>query len=184
MNAKTMLAWIALGWIALAGTAFAQNPGGPAAGPGPGMMGPGMGGDRPGMGMMHHEMMHHGPGSGPGMMEQGARGPGMMARGRALSALNLNDDQRARIARIMEDARRGNWNVLGQLMSERFTLRELYRADKLNVDAVLEQQRKVDELRRQLLKGRLEAHGRIEATLTPEQQKVFRSMASRRLGRG
>ena len=138
-------------------------------------------------------MMHPGQGSGPGTMGQGMMGQGMMgqgmmgrgmrARGNALSALNLSDDQRTRIARIMEDTRRGNWNVLGQLMSERFALRELYRADKLNIDAVLEQQRKLDEFTRQLLKARLEAHSRIEVTLTQEQQKIFRSLTSRHMGR-
>jgi len=171
MNAKIGMRWIALASALIAGTALAQNPAGPAPAqpPGmPGMMGPGM----MGPGMMHHEMM------GPGMMRSG---PGF---GRsALRALNLSDEQRDRIARIMEETRRASWNVLGQLMSERFTLRELYRAGKVNVDAVIEQQRKVDDLNRQLLKARLEARGRIHAMLSPEQQKIFRSFPPRAMGR-
>ena len=183
MNAKIGMRWIALASALIAGAALAQNPAGPAPAQapqgmpgmmGPGMMGPGttMGPGMMGPGTMHHEMM------GSGMMRSG---PGFGRN--ALRALNLSDEQRDRIARIMEETRRASWNVLGELMSERFALRDLYRADKMNIDAVLEQQRKVDDLNRQLLKTRLEAHGRIQAMLSPEQQKIFRSFPPRAMGR-
>jgi len=150
---------------AFAATSFAQ--GGPGYGPGygPGMMGPGYG-----AGMM-------GPGYGPGMMGGGpgrGYGPGGMP-----GALNLTDEQRAKIEAIREDGRQKNWAAMGQMRSEMFKLRTLYSADTLDANAIVEQQKKVDELRRQLLKSRIESRSQIEAVLTPEQRKQFRQMRPR-----
>ena len=152
-----------------AGVALAQGPGywhGPGAGPG---YGPGMG---PGM-------MGGGPGYG------GGRGPGMMqgGRGALLQGLGLNDDQRMKIARIREDTRSKNWDVMGQVQAERFRLREMYAADKLDPAAITEQQRKVDDLKRQVLRARLEARNQVSALLTPEQRQKLRSFGMPRWAR-
>jgi len=63
---------------------------------------------------------------------------------------------------------------MGQLRSEQFKLRRMYNADKVDTKAVGEQQKKVDDLRRQMLQSRLEARSQIEAVLTPEQRKQMR----------
>jgi Spy/CpxP family protein refolding chaperone len=63
---------------------------------------------------------------------------------------------------------------MGQMRSEMFKLRLMYYAENADANAVVDQQKKVDELRRQMLKSRLEAHKQVEAVLTPEQRKQFR----------
>lgn len=118
-----------------------------------------------------------GPGYGPGM----GYGPGAMGgygygyrNGGALAALDLTDEQREKILTLQEQNRRKNWDVMGQLRSEQFKLHGLYTADKVDANAVAEQQKKVDELRRQMIRSRVETHNQIEALLTPEQRKQFR----------
>jgi Spy/CpxP family protein refolding chaperone len=174
-----------------AGVALAQGPGywqgqggGPGYGPGYGRgMGPGMMGGYAGQG--------HGPGMGPGMMGHHGHGPGRgpgTMRGRwerMAHALGLSEDQRAKVGRIMEDTRRKNWDVLGQIQSERFKLREMVRGDKVDPNAAVEQKGKVDDLKRQVMRSRLEARNQVLALLTPEQREKARALGQQRwAGRG
>jgi Spy/CpxP family protein refolding chaperone len=106
-----------------------------------------------------------GPGYGPG------RGFGP---GGGLAALNLSSEQSEKVGAIQEENRRKNWETMGQMRSEQFKLRQMYNADRIDSAAVTEQQKKVDELRRQVLKSRVEARNQIAAVLTPEQRKQFR----------
>lgn len=155
-------------------TAIAQGPG-----YGPGMMG---GGPGYGPGMMGGGGPGYGPGYGPGM--RGGGGPGFgqgFGPGRGygpganvLESLNLTDEQRDNIQLMQEENRQKNWATMGQLRTEMFALRRMYSADKVDPNAVAEQQKKVDELRRQMLKSRLESRNRVESLLTPEQRKQFR----------
>jgi Spy/CpxP family protein refolding chaperone len=122
-------------------------------------------------------MMGGGYGYGPGMM--GGYGPGYgggrgFGPGGGLASLNLSSEQRDKIAAIQEENRRKNWDAMGQMRAEQFKLRQMYSADKIDSNAVAEQQKKVDELRRQMLKSRVDAHNQISAILTPEQRKQFR----------
>ncbi|OGA14527.1 MAG: hypothetical protein A3H32_08000 [Betaproteobacteria bacterium RIFCSPLOWO2_02_FULL_63_19] len=181
--------------VALAqGPGYSQGQGGPGDGPGPGMMGA-YGG--PGFGR-HHDMGPrmrggHGPGPGygaqrfgPGERMGGGRGAGRML-GRMARALGLSEDQRAKVRRIMEDTRRKNWDVIGQIRSERFNLREMMRADKVDPDAAVEQKRKIDDLRRQIMRARLDARNQVLALLTPEQRekaRAFRQLRRERRGNG
>jgi len=153
---------VALGLVGAVAAAFAQGPGpggGPGYGPGygPGMMGGGYG---PGM------MGGYGPGYG-----RGGRGFGP---GGGLAALDLSAEQRDKIAAIQEENRRKNWDAMGQVRAEQFKLRQMFNADKIDSNAVAEQQKKVDELRRQMLKSRVDARNQVAAILTPEQRKQFR----------
>jgi Spy/CpxP family protein refolding chaperone len=168
---------IAAAALALAASsAIAQGPG-----YGPGMMG----GYGPGYGQ--GMMGGYGPGYGPGMMggygPRGGYGPGMMGgygpgmmggHGGPLAALNLNDEQQKKIFDLQEQNRRKNFDTMSKMRAETFQLRRLYNADKIDEKAVLEQQKKVDELRRQLLASRLEMHQQMESVLTPEQRKELR----------
>jgi Spy/CpxP family protein refolding chaperone len=123
--------------------------------------------------------MMGGYGYGPGMGGYG-RGQGYGPGGRGfgsgggLAALNLSSEQSEKIAAIQEENRRKNWNTMGQLRSEQFKLRQMYYADKIDSAAVTEQQKKVDELRRQMLKSSVETRNQVAAVLTPEQRKQFR----------
>lgn len=171
MNLKTIVAAVLALGLAAAGSAFAQGPGkGPGYGPGGGY-GPGYGPGMMGGG-------GYGPGGyGPGMMGGYGGGPGWgygPRGGGPLAALNLTDEQRAKIFRIQEEHRRKNWDTMGQLRSEQFKLGQMAYSDKLDANAIADQQKKVDELRRQMLKSRIEARNQIAGVLTKEQQQQFR----------
>jgi Spy/CpxP family protein refolding chaperone len=160
---------VALGLIA-AGAVMAQPAGyGYGYGPGPGM-GPGMmGGYGPG------------PGMGPGMM--GGYGPGASYGGTApLSALNLSSEQQGKVLAIQEENRGKNWDTMGRVRAEQFKLRNMYNADELDPQAFAEQQKKVDDLRREMIVSRLETRKQIEGVLTPEQRQQFRQFGPRWLG--
>ena len=167
-----------------AGVALAQGPGywqgqGAGSGYGPGM-GPGMMGEYgggPGYGPHGY-----GPGRGMGPGTMHGRGAGAM-RGRwerMAQALGLSENQRAKVRGIMEDTRRKNWDVLGQIRSERYRLREMLRGDKVDPNAAVEQKRKVDDLKRQVMRSRLEARNQVLALLTPEQREKARAYGPRR----
>jgi Spy/CpxP family protein refolding chaperone len=130
--------------------------GGPGGGYGPGMMG-GYGG---------------GPGWGYG--PRGGQGFGPGAGGGALAFLNLTDEQSEKVLKIQEENRSKNWDLMGKMRSEQFKLRQMSFGDKLDAAAITEQQKKVDDLRRQMLKSRIESRNQIAAVLTPEQRKQFR----------
>ena len=89
----------------------------------------------------------------------------------------LSDEQQLKVAAIREEFRKKNWSAMGEVRSEQFKLRSLYHADKLDADKIAEQQKKVDELRRRLIKSRVEAHNQVAAVLTPEQRKLMRQHA-------
>ena len=147
-----------------ASLALAQGPG---YGYGPGMMGGGYG-----SGMMG------GGGYGPGMMGGGGYGPGMMGgygRGAGpMAALNLTDEQQDKLFALQEANRKKNWDTMSAMRSETFKLRRMYNAETVDSKALLEQQKKVDELRRQVLASRLDMRKQMESVLTPEQRKQMR----------
>ena len=147
--------------LAAAGAAMAQGYGpGVGGGYGPGMMGGGYG----------HGMM--GGGYGPGMMG-GGYGPGMMGGG-PLSALDLKDDQRDKIFAIQEEARSKNFGTMTQIRAEQYKLTKLYNAEKADPKAIGDEQKKVDELRRQIIQSHVDTRNQVEAVLTAEQKKQLR----------
>ena len=122
-----------------------------------GMMGPGMMGEGHGM-MMNPDMM-----TGSGMM-----GGPMMA------SLRLTDEQEDKLFALHEQMRTKNFGTMGKLHSEMFKLRRLMKADNVDAKAVVEQQKKVDEVKREMLASHLEMRKQVEAVLTPEQRKQLR----------
>jgi Spy/CpxP family protein refolding chaperone len=117
-----------------------------------------------------------GPGGGWGPRGGGPGGGyGPRGGGGPLGALNLTDEQSQKIAVLQEENRRRNWEVMGQMRSEQFKLRQLLISDTPDPNAVAAQQQKVDELRRQMLKSRVESRNQVAAILTPEQRQQFRS---------
>ena len=63
---------------------------------------------------------------------------------------------------------------MSAMRSEMFKLQRMYNADSVDSKALLEQQRKVDDLRRQMLASRLDMRKQMESVLTPEQRKELR----------
>jgi len=131
-----------------------------AQGYGPGMMGePGMMG-----------------GYGPGMMGGGAgmmMGPGMMG-GPMLASLKLTDQQEDKLFALHEQMRAKNFATMGKVHSEQFKLYRLMKGETPDSKAVLEQQKKVDDVRREMFATHLEMRKQVEAILTPEQRKQLR----------
>jgi Spy/CpxP family protein refolding chaperone len=89
--------------------------------------------------------------------------------------LDLTEEQSKKIAAIQEENRNNTWQVMGQLRGEQFKLRQMLFTDTPDPNAVAAQQQKVDELRRQMIKSRVEAHNQMAAILTPEQRQQLRS---------
>jgi len=130
--------------------------------------GPGYGqGYGPGYGMM-------GGGYGPGMMGGYGGGYGRGFGGGFAAALNLSDEQQEKIFAIQEEHRRKNVDTMSKVRTETFKLRRMYNAESVDSKAFVEQQGKVDELRRNMLASRLETHKKIQSVLTPEQRKQVR----------
>ncbi len=143
---------------------------------GPGMMG---GYGAPGQGMMRGQ--RQGEGYGPGMMGGGMMG-GMSGNGMMggmglgpLQALDLSEQQQARIHQIRDETRRKNWDTWGKVMDEQAKLRDLLAAEKREPAAIGKQSMKIADLRRQLLEATIESHNRIEMVLSKEQKEQLRS---------
>jgi Spy/CpxP family protein refolding chaperone len=153
--------------LATAGAVVAQPYGpGYGAGRGPGMMGDPYG----------HGMMGGGYGPGPmggrqgGMMDGFGPGAGMMG----LGALDLSDEQRDKVFAIHEEARGKNFGTMARMRAEQYSLAKMYRAEKADANAITDQQKKVDELRRDMIRSHVQTRNQIEALLTPEQKKQLR----------
>jgi Spy/CpxP family protein refolding chaperone len=117
---------------------------------------------------------------GPGYGRGGpGYGPGMMGMLQLLKLSPLNDEQRDKLLAIQEENRRKNWDKMGEMRSEQFKLRRMYNADNVDSQAFAEQQKKVDDLRREILVSRLESRKQMEAVLTPEQREQFRQYGPR-----
>ena len=133
----------------------------PVAGQG---MGPGMGGK----GMMHGRGgMHGGMGMRGGGME---RGPGLAA----LEALNLTDEQRAKVTEIRRDLQRKNHALMGSLREIRWKGQDVARSSELDVAAARKLYDEGAAVRKQMFDARLEARAKAEAVLTKEQREQLR----------
>ena len=94
-----------------------------------------------------------------------------------IDAIPSSKPNAATVGRIQESTRERNWATMGQLRTEEFKLRGLYNVEKPDPDAVAEQQKKVDDLRRQLTKARVQAHNEMQSVLTKEQREQLRANA-------
>ncbi|HET9339792.1 MAG TPA: Spy/CpxP family protein refolding chaperone, partial [Casimicrobiaceae bacterium] len=100
--------------------------------------------------------------------------PGWDRSGGGFAALDLTEEQRSKLAALREQVRSKSWDTMGRLHGEQYKLRELLRGETVDPSAVADQQQKVDELRRQILKSRVEARNAMVAVLTPEQKQRLR----------
>jgi len=134
-------------------------------------MGPGaMGGYGMGPGMMDGYGSHH---MGPGMIG----GPGGYGLG-AIHRLDLSDAQRVQLRGIEDDLRRKNWDLMGQMQDEMAKLRDGWSATKTDRAAVLAANKRMFELRQQMLENRLDAQDKAKALLTPQQIEQYDKLAA------
>jgi Spy/CpxP family protein refolding chaperone len=158
---KAMLA-AAIALSALTFPAVAQMP------MGPGMMG--------GNGMGPEMMGGYGMGGmmGPGMMG-GMMGPGMMGGGYGgLSALNLTDDQRAKMAEIRKDAWSKQRAAMQAMHAQMDQMHESFDPGKADDAAALKAYDAMASAHKQMFQANLEARKRIDAVLTAEQREQWR----------
>ena len=155
---------------------------------GPGMMGgagPGYGprwrGDRDdddwGPGMMHGR---GGWGMGAGMMGGIGvgmmGGMGMMGLG-PIGRLDLNDTQRQQVLKVEDELRRKNWDVMGKMQDEMAKLRDAMWGGKRDRAAILAANKRMSDLRQQMLENALDARDKAEAVLTPQQREQLQRYA-------
>lgn len=141
---------------------------------GPGRMGGGhyMGPDRMGGYTMGPGMMggYRGEGMGPGMM-MGGYGLGTIRR------LDLSDDQRRKLAPIQDELRRKNWDLMGKIQDEMARLRDAsWSPDQRDRNAILAANKRMSELRQQMLENDLDAQEKAEALLTAPQKEQLRQL--------
>jgi Spy/CpxP family protein refolding chaperone len=141
------------GWGMMGGPGYGYGPG-PGRGFGPGMMG------GRGMGMMG------GPGFGMGMMGYGA-----------LAALDLSEAQRKQVVAIQDEVRKKNWAAMGSMQDEMAKLRDAMWAGERDRAAILAANKRMFEIRQQMLENTLDAADRIEKVLTPQQRAQLRKHA-------
>ncbi len=148
-------------------------------GMGPGMMG-GYGGYGMGPGMMGGAA---GYGIGPGMMGGSAgygMGPGMMGGAGlgGIDRLDLTDDQRSQLAKIEGDLRTKNWELMGKMHDQMDDLHDLDSASgKRDRSAILAANKRMTDLRQQMLENSLDATEKAEALLTPQQREQSKRYA-------
>ncbi|HKB58685.1 MAG TPA: Spy/CpxP family protein refolding chaperone [Gallionellaceae bacterium] len=120
----------------------------------------------------HHPMMG---GYGHGMMG----GYGMMMespRMRLVMHLNLSDEQRAKINKLGDELRHKNWARAGLMQDESAKLRDLYEADKRDPKAIVEEYRKIFNIKLQMIEAMVDTQNEVEALLTPDQLRELKEM--------
>lgn len=133
---------------------------------------------------MGRGMMGGGMGMGGGMMGGGmGMGPGMMGGG-MVHMLNLSDDQRSKINKLQDEERRQHWDTMGKIMDERVKLRDLYAADKRDIQAILKVQDVINQHQRKMMELHLNTQNQVEAILTQEQRDQLKSFRAGGMGPG
>ncbi len=160
---KTFGTALLIGGTMFAASAMAQPQG--AYGHGYGMMGGN--GQGQGYNMGPGMMGAYGPGYGQGQAY--GMGPGMMGDYGPQSNLNLSAEQRGKIAKIQEDARRKQWELMGKMQDEESHMNEQYYSDKRDDGELSKNYRKMSELRHQMFDLSLATQKQTDAVLTKEQ---------------
>ena len=123
----------------------------------------------------------YGSGYGSGYRGGYHMGPGMAMGGFELGAINrldLNDQQRSQIVKIEDDLRKKNWDVMGKMQDEMTKLRDAtWSSGKRDRGAILTANKRMTDLRQQLLENSLDATDKAEALLTPQQREQFKRLA-------
>lgn len=139
--------------------------------------------------------MHGGMTMGPGM-EMGGMGHGMMGGGwsgnndhydrmfsmQSLSALNLNAEQRKKLADLRRELRNNTWDLQRQEIDQREQLGLLYSGDTLDVAAIKSAYEKLFQVKLKLIEHTLNFKQSLEKVLTKEQMKQFRQMMHGSMG--
>jgi Spy/CpxP family protein refolding chaperone len=100
-------------------------------------------------------------------------GMGMMGLG-PIGRLDLNDTQHQQVLKIEDELRRKNWDVMGKMQDEMAKLRDSMWSGKRDRAAILAANKRMSDLRQQMLENSLDARDKAEAVLTPQQREQLR----------
>jgi len=125
----------------------------------------------PGYGMGYGMGYGPGYGMGPGMMAGYGRGYGA---GRGF-ALDLTDEQRAKIDKIQQDTAGKQWDLMAKLRDQQVRLNQLYYSDKRDSAAVSKSFQTISGLRQQMFDNSLAARKQMDGVLTKEQRAQLSS---------
>jgi Spy/CpxP family protein refolding chaperone len=172
MNLRNTLgAAVLAGGAIFAASAMAQTQDG--YGHGYGMMGgygPGYGHGQ-GQGYNMAPGMMGGYGQGYGQNQGYGMGPGMMGDYGPQSDVNLSAEQRGKIAKIQEDARRKQWELMGKMQEEQARMNEQYYSENRDDAALSKDYRRMSDLRHQMFDLSLSTQKQTSAVLTKEQHE-------------
>ena len=133
-----------------------------------------------GYGMGHGVMGGASMGYGRGMMGGYGMGYGGMGikmlgpRTAMVQSLNLTDEQRGKITKLIDKLQHDNWNTMGMIMDDSGVLRDLYHADRRDPVAIDATYQKIFDLKRKMIKSALDTENEIEDLLTADQLKQLR----------
>lgn len=154
---NTLSAVVLIGGTLMAASAMAGQPQG-AYGHGNGMMGD------------YHQGYSMGPGmmGGYGQNQDYGMGSGMMGDYGPQSNANLSAEQRGKIAKIQQDARRKQWELMGKMQDEQANMNEQYHSANRDDQALSKDYRKISDLRQQMFDLSLSTRRQTAAVLTKE----------------
>ena len=84
-------------------------------------------------------------------------------------ALNLSDEQRAKIRDIRRDFSRKQWALMGTMHEQRDLMRDLYASGNADDAALRKAYQAMADARKQMFDASLETRKRMDAVLTKEQ---------------
>lgn len=91
-------------------------------------------------------------------------------------ALNVSEEQQDKIDELHDDLRRTNWELQGRVFDERDKLRDLFRADTPDPEAVDRIYANLFDLERQMIVNRVKANNNILGVLTLPQRDRLREL--------
>lgn len=122
---------------------------------------------------MDHMPMMGGAKLGDMNMMHGSGGYGMF---------DLSDIQKKDFNRIHDELRKQHWQLMGQIMDEQSTLRDLFDAETLDSKAIGEAYAEMFDLKRQMIEAAIDVRNRKHALLTEEQRGQLKQMRRRMMG--
>jgi Spy/CpxP family protein refolding chaperone len=111
---------------------------------------------------------------GPGMMGGYGDGCGLDHAGWD-PGLKLSHDQQTRINAIVDQSHKARWLLMGKMLDEQATLRDLYASPKRDQAAIDASYATMRDLHRQMYDASTDEHKRIDALLTREQRERLRN---------
>jgi Spy/CpxP family protein refolding chaperone len=100
---------------------------------------------------------------------------GMMGLG-PIETLNLTPDQRSRLNKIRNDARKQHWSLMGRILDERAKLYDLYAVDRPDPKKIGQVYGAIFDVRRQMIETQIDAMNRAKDILNKDQLEKLKQL--------